>query len=71
MSAENQIRVPGIVKGGVVVPQSDSVLPDGAHVEIVVGSVEIAPELQAELRQWDQAADEAWGMIDEWEKENE
>jgi hypothetical protein len=63
--------IPGIVKNGVVVPQNDTPLPEGAHVEIVMSPAEMHPELQSELDQWDKASDEAWAMIDEWEAEEQ
>jgi hypothetical protein len=69
MAAERLV-VPGIVKNGLVVPQSDTPLPDGAHVDIVLGPADIPPELRAELAQWEKASDEAWAMIDEWETED-
>ncbi len=31
--------IPGIVRGGVVYPEGDIVLPEGAHVEIVLPDV--------------------------------
>ena len=71
MSTDDRISIPGIVKGGVVVPQNDSLLPDGAHVEIIIEPTNVSPELEAELRQWDRASDEAWEMIDAWEKEDQ
>jgi hypothetical protein len=64
----DRLVIPGIVRNGMVVPQSDSPLPDGAHVDIVVGPPEITPQLRAELEQWDRLGDEAWAMIDQWEK---
>jgi hypothetical protein len=64
MSADSRSSIPGIVKNGVVVPQSDAVLPDGAHVEIVIGPPFVTPELRDELSGWDKASDEAWAMID-------
>jgi hypothetical protein len=67
--ASERLVIPGIVKNGLVVPQSDTPLPDGAHVDIILGSADIPPELQAELAQWEKASDEAWAMIDEWEVE--
>jgi hypothetical protein len=66
-----RVVIPGIVKNGVVVPQNDTPLPDGAHVEILLSPAEVPPELQAELAQWDKASDEAWAMIDEWEAEEQ
>ena len=66
-----RLVIPGIVKEGIVVPQNDTPLPDGAHVEIVIGPTEITSELQAEFAAWEKASDEAWNMIDEWEKEEQ
>ena len=68
MAAERLV-IPGIVKNGLVVPQSDTPLPDGAHVDILLGPTDMPPALQAEFEQWDKASDEAWAMIDEWEAE--
>ncbi len=60
--------IPGIVKNGVVVPQSDTPLPDGARVGIVLAPAQRTPELRAELGEWEAASDEAWSMIEEWER---
>jgi len=62
--ATERLVIPGIVKNGVVVPQTDMPLPDGAHVDIVIGAADVSPKLQAELAQWETASDEAWAMID-------
>ncbi len=67
----NSKIIPGIVRNGVVVPQSDSDLPDGAHVNIVLQPAEVTPELKAEFDVWERAGDEAWAMIDKWESENQ
>jgi hypothetical protein len=49
--------ITGIVTNGVVVP--DARLPEGAHVRIHVGdSLDMPPELQAELAAWQQASAE-------------
>ena len=69
--ATERIVIPGIVKNGVVVPQNDTPLPDGAHVDIILGPADISPALQAEFAQWEQASDEAWAMIDQWEVEEQ
>ncbi len=69
MSAENSATVPGIVRNGVVVPQSETALREGSHVEIVLEPTDIPAELLAEISQWDKASDEAWAMIDQWERE--
>jgi len=69
--AADRLVIPGVVKGGLVVPQNDTPLPDGAHVEIVLGAAEVTQELQAEFDRWDKAGDEAWSMIDQWEKEEQ
>ena len=62
--ATERLVIPGIVKNGLVVPQSDTPLPDGAHVDIILSPADMPPALQAELAQWDKASDEAWAMID-------
>jgi len=67
MAAEPTV-IPGIVKNGIVVPQSNVPLPDGARVGIVLEPGQLTPQLQAELAQWEAASDEAWSMIDEWEQ---
>jgi hypothetical protein len=61
--ASERLVIPGIVKNGLVVLQSDTPLPDGVHVDIVFGSADIPPELQAELAQWEKASDEVGSMI--------
>ena len=63
--------IPGIVKNGVVVPQNDTPLPDGVHVDILIDPADVPPALQSELDQWDKARDEAWAMIDQWEVEEQ
>lgn len=59
----------GIVKGGVVVPEGNAKLPEGARVAIVISPAVLSPELKAELGAWERASDEAWAMIDSWEQE--
>jgi hypothetical protein len=68
--ATQRLVIPGIVKNGLVVPQNDTRLPEGAHVDILIGPTEMTPELRAELAQWEKASDEAWAMIDQWEAED-
>ena len=68
--ATQRLVIPGIVKNGLVVPQNDTPLPEGTHVDILIGPAEMTPELQAEMAQWEQASDEAWAMIDQWEAED-
>ena len=69
--ATERVVIPGIVKNGVVVPQNNTPLPDGVHVDILIGPAYVTPELQSELDQWDKASDEAWAMIDQWEVEEQ
>ena len=64
-----RVVIPGIVKNGVVVPQNDTPLPEGTHVEIWLSLAEMPPALQCELGQWEKASDEAWAMIDAGEAE--
>jgi hypothetical protein len=58
--ATDRVVIPGIVKNGMVVPQNDIPLPEGAHVDILITLTDVTPELKAELDQWDKASDEAW-----------
>ena len=67
--ATERLAIPGTVKNGIVVPQNDTPLPNGAHVDIVIGAADVPPELRAEWAQWETASDEAWAMIDWWETE--
>lgn len=49
----------GIVRNGVVVP--DSPLPEGVRVDVTISTREVVipPELQAEFDAWDRASDRA------------
>ncbi len=67
MATGNPTTIPGIAQNGVVVPQSDTVLREGTHVEIVLEPSSVPPELLSEIAVWDKASDEAWAMIDHWE----
>jgi len=69
--APERIVIPGMVKNGLVVPQTDTPLPEGVHVDIHMGPADVPPELQFELDQWDKASDEAWAMIEQWEAEGQ
>lgn len=71
MSTGSKTSIPGIVKNGVVVPQSREPLAEGTHVEIVVEPAGISEELRAEMQAWDSASDEAWAMIEKWEAEEQ
>jgi hypothetical protein len=64
-----QVTVRGVVRNGVVVPATEHVLPEGAEVEIRVNLADVPQELQAEFAAWEGLSDEAWGLIDSWEKE--
>lgn len=61
--------IPGIVKNGLVVPQGDIPLPEGASVEIVLPGSALSHQEQEEFDSWEQASDEAWGLIEQWERE--
>jgi hypothetical protein len=64
-----QVILRGTVRNGVVVPATETTLPEGAEVEIRLNLSDVPPELQAEFAAWEALSDEAWGMIDSWEKE--
>ena len=67
--ATERLVIGGIVKNGVIVPEGDAQLPEGARVEIALSAVNVSPELKAELAAWERTSDEAWAMIDQWEDE--
>lgn len=71
MPTDSRATIPGIVRDGVVVPQSKQSLAEGTHVEIVVEPASVSPKLQAEMDAWDGASDEAWTMIEQWEAEEQ
>jgi predicted DNA-binding antitoxin AbrB/MazE fold protein len=71
MSTDSRATIPGIVKNGVVVPQSKQSLAEGTHVEIIVEPTVVPAELKAEMDAWDGASDEAWAMIEKWEAEDQ
>jgi hypothetical protein len=64
------ITIPGIVKNGVVVPNTP--LPEGAHVEISLsgGPVQVPPELQEELAAWQQASANALALVERMAQES-
>ena len=64
-----QTGIPGIVRDGVVVPQTNQSLP--AHVEIRLEPADMPDSLLSEIKSWDVASDESWSFIDAMEKEQE
>ena len=64
-----QIGIPGIVRNGVVVPQSKQPLPEGIHVEIRLEPGEIPAALRMEIEAWDNASDESWKWIETLESD--
>jgi predicted DNA-binding antitoxin AbrB/MazE fold protein len=66
-----RLVVNGTIRGGVIIPETDVRLPEGTHVKIVIDAPTIPPELQSEFDAWARVGDEAWGLIDEWEKEEQ
>jgi hypothetical protein len=64
------ITFQGIVRDGVIVPAKGVRLPEGVTVTVTVSPpLDMDPELQAETAAWERLSDEAWGMIDAWERE--
>jgi hypothetical protein len=59
---DEPIRVPGVVRGGVVHPEGSEPLPEGARVEILVPVVRAAPTPPADPGEGGSAADQ-------WERE--
>ena len=66
--AEDNTRVYAEVKNGVVVLEPPGVFPDGTWVTVTPLPLEFTPEERVEFEAWDRLSDEAWAMIDEWEK---
>ena len=64
-----QIGIPGIVRNGVVVPQSNHPLPEGSHVEIRLEPGEIPTAPKTEIEAWDKASDESWKWIEALESD--
>jgi hypothetical protein len=64
----DRMIIPGIVKNGLIIPQSNLPLPEGTRVDIHIPPPEITPELQAEFDAWERASDEAWAQIEQWER---
>lgn len=60
----------GVVKGGVIVPETGTVLADGTAVEFRVVPAEFTPEERAEYEEWQKLGHRSWQMIDWWEEEN-
>jgi hypothetical protein len=70
MAVERTI-IHGIVKNGLVVPQGDIPLPEGVSVEIIIPRSALSPDAQEEFDRWEQASDEAWGLMEQWEREEQ
>ncbi|VTT99908.1 unnamed protein product [Gemmataceae bacterium] len=56
--------VKGIVRGGVVVFDVPTQLPEGTEVEVTAVPLPFTPEEQAEFEAWERLSDEAWEQID-------
>lgn len=61
----------GVVRDGVVVFETPTKLAEGTEVEVVVAPLPFTPEEQADWEAWQGLRDDAWAMIDEWEKEED
>ncbi|HET6572843.1 MAG TPA: hypothetical protein VFG68_04515 [Fimbriiglobus sp.] len=67
---ENVTHFRGVVRNGVIVPDAGVTIPEGTEVEFVIRPLEFTPEERAEFAGWEKLGDEAWDMIDQWEKED-
>ena len=59
----------GVVKDGGIVLQPGTSLPEGARVQILVKPPEADAQWFSEFVSWEAASDEAWALIEAWEKE--
>ena len=66
---EEKTTIGGIYKGGVIVPERALVLPEGAAITITISSRALPVELTEEFADWDRAGQDAWKLIEEWERE--
>ena len=64
-----RMKIHGVIRGGVVVPDTHLSLPEGTEVEILFDPAELPRELKDELEAWNRASDDAWAMIEDWEQE--
>lgn len=65
----------GVVKNGVIVPDPETKLPEGAEVKYMVFvplefTSEELKEEREELEAWDRLSDEAWEQIDWGDEED-
>jgi len=67
LKMNQQTSIPGIVRDGVVVPQSNERLPEGTHVEIRLEPGDVPAGLKSEIEAWDRASDESWKWIESLE----
>lgn len=73
---EGTKAIRGWMKNGVIIPEPGTTIPDGTEVRMELvpederRPIPFSPEEQAEFEMWDRLSDEAWAMIDEWEKED-
>ena len=68
--AVKKVVIGGVVRNGLVVPDHDEPLPEGARIEIILPLSEAPPALLAEIEVWERASDEAWAMIDQWDQDS-
>jgi hypothetical protein len=67
VKVNQQVGIPGIVRNGVVVPQSTQPLPEGIHVEIRIEPGDVPAGLKSEIEALDKASDESWKWIESLE----
>lgn len=63
------VRLRGVVRNGVIVPVNGVALVEGAEVEFEVLPLPFSPKEREEFAPWEAMGDDAWAMIDEWERE--
>ena len=64
-----RVVIPGIIKNGLVVPQSHAPLPEGDPCRDRHPRRRAGAGLRAEFDAWERAGEEAWAQIDQWERE--
>lgn len=68
MSATTSV-IRGVIRGGVVVIDPPTKIPEGTEVQVTVPMLEFTPEERAEFEAWDKLSAEAFKMIEDLERQ--
>jgi hypothetical protein len=63
-----RMSISGVIRGGVVVPNTRLSLPEGTEVEISFSLTALPQDLKAEFEAWNRASEDAWALMAAWEQ---